>query len=68
MKRKTTEYLISIGMLLNVINLRQRGWTGEKIRTLLPKPIYISGVPFWKLRDVERAEASAAFYLFDEVN
>ena len=54
--------------LLSRKDLLQRGWSGGKIRTLLPKPIYISGVPFWKLRDVEHAEASAPFYLFDEVD
>lgn len=61
-RKKYTDHLLSKKDLL------QRGWSSCKIRTLLPKPIYISGVPFWKLRDVEHAEASAAFYLFDEVD
>ena len=49
--------------LLNKTEIRRRGWDGEKIRFFLPKPIYKGGVPMWKLRDVETAEASLEFYL-----
>lgn len=64
MKRRklTTDELIERGLLLDVTALRRRGWTKDKIRTLMPTPIYVDGKAWWRLRDAENAENSIGFY------
>lgn len=53
--------------MLTKSEIRSRGgWDSEKIRHLLPKPVYVKSIPLWYLRDIEQAESSLAFY-FEEV-
>lgn len=64
MKRKkyTVQELIDRGLLLTAKQIKMRGWYENEIRQLLPKPIYIDSVPYWRLTDVEEVESDFGFY------